>query len=70
LRATEEPALKQRAWLLLVGLPLVAAVLGIALFVFFSSYRALALLFGLPVSAVNYRRLRSMSKLSRERGSR
>ena len=53
---------KRRVWVLLVGLPLLAVALGIALVVFWSYYAALALLVGVPLSAMNYRRLKAMRK--------
>jgi len=66
----EEPTVKRRAWVLLIGLPLVAGVIGIAFMLFLSSYRALPLLFGLPISAMNYRLLKSRTtKPPRERDS-
>jgi hypothetical protein len=57
--------MRRRAWALLVGLPLVAVALGIVLVAFWSYYPALVLLSGLPLSAMNYRRLKAMSKRPR-----
>ena len=62
-----ESAIKRRAWVLLVGAPLLAVALGIAVVAIWSYYAALVLLFGLPLSAMNYLRLRAMSKPSRSR---
>jgi hypothetical protein len=62
--AEDESPIKRRAWVLLVGLPLLAGALGIALVAFWSYYAALVLLFGPPASAMNYRRLKAMTKKS------
>jgi len=58
----DESPIRRRAWVLLVGLPLLAAALGIAVVAFWSYYPALGLLFGLPLSAMNYRRLKATSR--------
>jgi hypothetical protein len=51
--------------MLLVGLPLIASVLGIVLVVFWTYYGAIVLILGPGLSAVNYRRLKSTSRPSR-----
>ena len=61
----DEPTVKRRAWMLLVGLPLIASVLGIVLVVFWTYYGAIVLILGPGLSAVNYRRLKSTSRPSR-----
>jgi hypothetical protein len=60
----DESPIARRAWVLLVGLPLLGVALGIAMIVFWSYYAAVVLLFGLPLSAMNYRRLKAMTKRS------
>jgi hypothetical protein len=54
----DESPIKRRAWALLVGLPLLAVALGVALVAVWSYYPALVLLAGLPLSATNYLRLK------------
>jgi uncharacterized protein (DUF58 family) len=55
--------LKPRARPLLVGLPLAAVLLGVVLLVLWSVAVGLVfVVFGLLVSATNYRRLKAMSK--------
>jgi hypothetical protein len=54
----DESPIQRRAWALLVGLPLLAVAIGIAVVAVWSYYPALVLLFGLPLSAMNYLRLK------------
>jgi hypothetical protein len=67
--AADRPEVARRAWVLLVGLPLVAVVLGVVVFaVLLSDARAYVLAAsGLGVSAMNYRRLKTRSKASADR---
>ena len=59
---------KRRAWVLLIGFPLVAVVLGVVLAVLLSYTTGFVLVaLGLLVSVTNYRRLRPMSKGSGDR---
>jgi hypothetical protein len=62
---TDHPEPKRRAWALLIGLPLVAVVLGLVLGVLRSYTMGFVLVvFGLLVSGANYRRLKTMRKPS------
>jgi len=55
--------MKQRAWVLLLGLPLAAFVLGVVLLAIGSvAAGVIFIVFGPLVAAVNYRRLRAISR--------
>lgn len=59
-RPPDHPQIRSRAWLFLVGLPLVGVVVFVVFAVAFADYRALVLVpLGFLISAVNYRRLKA-----------
>jgi hypothetical protein len=61
-RGHREGFVKRRAWVFLIGLPLVAVVLGVVWAVLWSLVMGLVLVVcGLLVSATNYQRLKAMS---------
>ena len=65
----DHPEPKRRAWALLIGLPLVAVGLGLVLVALSYTMGFFLVVFGLLVSATNYRRLKAMRRPSGGGGS-